>query len=192
MIHINLLPGSRASATRFGAMDFGRRVTVACGVILLITVLVIGWRFWSLRQSDAQLTLELAAADAELQRLAPVLESLATLERQRTRLAERVDLVEALRDAQAGPVRMLDQISRSLPDGLWLSELRQSEDGVVVQGRAMTLIALSDFVANLESSGQVTPPVEIIGSQTEETPQGEVVRFELRARSAGRRGDPPR
>ena len=60
-------------------------------------------------------------------------------------------------------------------------ELRQSDEGVVVQGRATTLTALSDFVANLESSGQVTPPVELIDSQTEDTPQGEVVRFELRA-----------
>ena len=181
MIRINLLAGSCAGAARAGGIDLGQRVTVACSVILVATVVVIGWRFWSIRESAAQMTRELAAADQELARLAPVLESLAELERLQIGLAERVELIEELRRAQTGPVRMLDQISRSLPDGLWVFELRQSDEGVVVQGRATTLTALSDFVANLESSGQVTPPVELIDSQTEDTPQGEVVRFELRA-----------
>ena len=53
---------------------------------------------------------------------------------------------------------------------------------VVVQGRATTLTALSDFVASLELSGYFAPPVELVDSQLEDQQgQGEVVRFELRA-----------
>ena len=97
------------------------------------------------------------------------------------RLTERVALIEQLRHVQSGPVRMLDEISRSLPDGLWLLELRQEDERVFVVGRARTLTALSDFIANLEDSGQVAPPVEILDSHLEDAPQGEVVRFDLRA-----------
>ena len=123
----------------------------------------------------------LTATDQEIERLAPVLERVRELETQRARLVERVDLIEELRLARSGPVHMLDQISRTVPDGLWLSELRQAAEGVVVRGRSTTLIALSDFVTNLEGSGQVIPPVEIVDSQIEESAQGEVVGFELRA-----------
>ena len=75
---------------------------------------------------------------------------------------------------------MLDEVSYAVREGLWLSELHQ-DDEVVVRGRALALPALSDFLANLEASGYFQPPVEMIDSQLEETEQGEVVRFELRA-----------
>ena len=77
---------------------------------------------------------------------------------------------------------MLDAIGRSVPDGLWLSALSQSAEGVVVEGHAASLHALSDFAANLERSSQVTSRIEIIDSQAADTPAGEAVRFALRAR----------
>ena len=80
------------------------------------------------------------------------------------------------------PVRMLDQLSRSLPDSLWLTEVRQEADDVTVQGRATTLTALSDFVANLESSGHFLVPVEIIDSQLQDEADRQVVRFEVKAK----------
>ena len=181
MIRINLLGGDRDRTQRGGEVDLGQKVTIGCSVILMATVVLIGWRFWSLRQDSVQLTQELAAADEELQRLAPFLERVRAFEVQGAQLIERVALIEQLRQGQSGPVRMLDEISRSLPNGLWLLELRQEDEGVFVVGRATTLTALSDFMANLEDSGQVAPPVEIVNSHLEETPQGEVVRFELRA-----------
>ena len=181
MIRINLLAVERERTTRRAGIEIGQKVTIGCSVILVAAVVGIGWRFWSLRQESNQLTQELAAADQELQRLAPVLERVREFDARRAELAQRVQLIEQLRRGQSGPVRMLDQVSAALPDGLWLSELRQETNQVVVQGRATSLTALSDFVANLELSGHFTPPVEIIDGQMEETQQGEVVRFELRA-----------
>ena len=179
MIRINLLAGDRDRTNRGVEVDLGQKVTIGCNVILVAMVVLIGWRFWSLRQDSVQLTQELAAADQELQRLAPLLERVRAFEAQGAQLSERVALIEQLRQGQRCPVRMLDEISRSLPDGLWLLELQQEDERVFVVGRATTLKALSDFVTNLEDSGQVAPPVELVDSHSEETPQGEVVRFEL-------------
>ena len=182
MIRINLLAVERDRTKRWAGVEIGQRVTIGCSVILVVTVVGIGWRFWSLRQDTARLTQELAAADAEIQRLAPVIESVRESDARRAQLAQRVALIEQLRAGQSGPVRMLDHVSRSLPDGVWLTELRQELTMIVVQGRSTTLSALSDFVANLELSGHFAPPVEIIDSQLEDQQgQGEVVRFELRA-----------
>ena len=99
----------------------------------------------------------------------------------RAQLQLRVTLIEELRRGQVGPVQMLDQVSRNLPDSLWLTEMRQDGDALVILGRAMTLTALSDFVANLERSGYFIPPVDLIDSQLEDVAQGQVVRFEVRA-----------
>ncbi len=129
MIRINLLAGARDRPKRGVEVDLAQKVTIGCSVILVATVVLIGWRFWSLRRDSAQVTQELAAADQELQRLAPVLERVLAFEEQGVQLTERVALIDQLRHGQTGPVRMLDEISRSLPDGLWLLELRQEDEG---------------------------------------------------------------
>ena len=181
MIRINLLVDAGGRAGRRPVIDLGQRVTVACSVILVVTVVVIGWRFWSMRQQATQLSQELIAADQEIARLNPVLARVQASDTQRAQLALRVGLIEELREGQGGPVRMLDELSRALPDGLWLSELEQPDGALVVRGQALALGSLSDFVANLESSGYFGSPVEIVDSQLNETDQGEVVDFELRA-----------
>ena len=181
MIRINLLAGRTALPPRRASIDLSQRVTVACSVIVVAMVMVIGWRFWSLRQESNRLEQELVAADQEIARLGPVADRVQALDAARSRLEQRVELVQALRRGQSGPVHMLDQLSRAMPEGLWLAQLDQEGDDIIVEGRSLTLGALSEFMANLESSGYFEPPVEIIDSRLEETEQGEVVRFELRA-----------
>ena len=181
MVRINLLAGTGAPPPPRGAVDVGQRVTLACSVILVAVVVVIGWRFWSLRQESNQVQQELTAADQEIARLGPVVDQVVLLDAERGRLEQRVGLIQELRRDQSGPVRVLDELSRAMPEGLWLAQLEQDADDIVVEGRTFTLGALSDFMANLEGSGYFDPPVEIIDSQLEETEQGEVVRFELRA-----------
>ena len=182
MIRINLVTTERDRSKRAVGFDTGQKVTVACTLILVLTVGVIAWQFWTLGRQSQALDDELTAAGQEIQRLATVLEQVRQFDERRAQLQERVALIEQLRNGQAGPVRMLDQLSRSLPDSLWLTEVRQEADDVTVQGRATTLTALSDFVANLESSGHFLVPVEIIDSQLQDEADRQVVRFEVKAK----------
>lgn len=184
MIRINLLGGARVPVRQEADPRPGRLVPLACGAILAAAAGAVGWQSWSLRARSAQLAHELAAADRTLQRLAPAAGELAALEARRTSLDRRAALIDELRRGLANPVAMLAAIGRSVPDGLRLSGLRESPDGVVVEGRAATLQALSDFVANLERSPQVAAPIEILGSRAEDGGPGGVVQFGLRARFA--------
>jgi type IV pilus assembly protein PilN len=102
-------------------------------------------------------------------------------EAQKAALTQRVSLIEQLRRGQTGPVHMLDEISRALPDRLWLVELTQKGDEVSIDGRTSTLSALTDFIANLQNSVYFKRPVEIVSSATEADAQGELVRFVIRA-----------
>ena len=182
MIRVNLLAGDRVPRQQRAAGGARWPLALGCGALLVAVVAGSGWRAWSLHERSTRLDRELAAAQATLRRLAPAAEDLAALEARRAELDRREALVEELRRARSGPVRLLDAIGRSVPDGLWLSSLGQSPEGVVIEGHAVSLHALSDFVANLERSGQVTSGVEIIDSHAADAAAGGTVRFALRAR----------
>jgi Tfp pilus assembly protein PilN len=89
---------------------------------------------------------------------------------------------------------MLDEISRALPDRLWLTEVKQAPPvaatpGVVevaMDGNVTNLTRLSDFINNLEASGYFKRETEIISTLTGPTPAGfagneDVTKFSIRA-----------
>ena len=182
MIRINLLAVERQAPGRRFTFALGEQTTVLSSLILLVAVGLIVSQFFSVRAESRALDDELAGARQEIQRLQEELEQVRLFDERRALLQLRIALIAELQRGQVGPVQMLDQISQNLPDSIWLTEMRQEGNVLVILGRAMTLNALSDFVANLELSGYFIPPVDLIDSQLEDSEQGQVVRFEVRAR----------
>ena len=182
MIRINLLSGERKKAVRGPAFDVGTRITLACSLIVVAAVVGIGWWYWSLTQEAAAVEQEIAAAQQEVARLRPIMAEVAQFEAQRQRLQQRVQLIAQLRKGQGVPVQMLDQVSRSLPEMMWLTSMQQEGADVTIEGRSTTLVALSDFVGNLEGTRYFKRPVEIVESEivtgTGDTP--DLVRFTIK------------
>lgn len=186
MIRINLLASAREKQPRKReglAFDIGQKVTLVCSLILLATALGIGWWWWMLDRETTRLAAEIATAQREAERLKTILTQVEQFESQRKQLGERVKLIEELRKDQTGPVHLIDQLSRAMPEMLWLTELRQDGGEVTVDGRCTTLTALSDFVGNLERSGYFRRPVEILDSQVEQAAgsTAEIIKFSLKA-----------
>ena len=187
MIRINLLGVDRQKGRKAPAFDIGRQVTLACSLILVAAALGIGWWYWTLNEEAARVESEIAAAQQEQLRLASLLTEVQQFEARRGQLQQRVQLIEQLRAGQSIPVQLLDHVSRSVPDMLWLTELDQTGEALTIQGRSTTLIALSDFVGNLGSSELLVKPIEIVNSQVESVTAGqgqgsvEVIRFTVRA-----------
>ena len=96
-------------------------------------------------------------------------------------LAERLNVIERLREAKRGPVSLLETLSMSLPDGLWLLEVKQTGRTVQVDGRAMSLSAVTDFAERLQNSGVFNRPVEILTTAAETFEETAVVRFSVKA-----------
>jgi type IV pilus assembly protein PilN len=166
MIRINLIAGERRAAKASGrTFEFGEKVTVVGSLILVVAVLGIGWRYWSLSQHESQMASDIENARREEARLAEVLKQVAAFETQRGQLQERVTLIDELRRGQTAPVHMVDQISRALPEMTWLVSMKQEGYDVTIQGRSTTLAALSDFIGNLEGTRYFKRPVEIVNSE---------------------------
>jgi type IV pilus assembly protein PilN len=187
MIRINLLSRERArSRGRKAPTEAGHKITVASTLILVGAGLVIGWWYWSLDKDAARVADELASAEQETARLRTIIVQVQQFDQRKAQLQERVTLIEQLRKGQSGPVHMLDEISRALPDMLWLTALVQNGGDLSIEGRCIAYTSLSDFVANLQRSGWFKRPVEIFDSQVER-PAGvdiDLIRFTVKARFA--------
>jgi len=178
-----------------------QRVTIGAALILLSTVVTVGWWFWSLRQENQRLDEEISRAEVEANQLRSVLASVQKFETRKAQLQQRVTLIEQLRRGQTGPVHILDEVSRALPDRLWLVSMAQHGAEFTIAGQTTSLTGVSDFVANLEASKWFKRPVEIVDSTVEQTANGDLVRFTVRATSdnpeaspapaPGARGAPP-
>jgi type IV pilus assembly protein PilN len=189
MIRINLLGVERQKTRKALTFDIGAQLTLLCSLILVVAALGIGWWYWSLTQASAQLDQELAAAQQEAARLQSLLGEVQQFEQRRGQLQQRVALIEQLRRGQSAPVQLLDHVSRSMPDTLWLTDMEQTGKTVTINGRSTTLIAISDFIVNLTNSPLLKKPVEIVNSQVEAQAAGapagtDVIKFSIKAQIA--------
>lgn len=188
MIRINLLGVERQKAPAVGGIDPAQRVTIACSLVLVAALAVVGWWYWSLSSESQQVDAQIVAAQQETARLQSLLAEVEQFEQQRAQLTQRVNLIEQLRSGQSVPVQLLDHVNRSLPDQLWLTDMEQDGSVVTLQGRATTLVGVSDFVANLGTGALLQRPIDIVDTQLESvrgTPQGQqsvdLIRFTVRA-----------
>jgi type IV pilus assembly protein PilN len=182
MIRINLIAGERRAAKSAGrSFQVGQKVTVAGSLLLVIAAAVVGWLYWTVMQDREALTRDIEAARREESRLAEVLKQVADFESNRAQLQQRVALIDDLRKGQNAPVHMIDQISRALPEMTWLTSMKQENYDITMEGRCLSLTALSDFVSNLEASHYFKRPVEIIESTVIPNQDGpQLIRFVIK------------
>jgi len=164
MIRINLLAERRSVKAASKGFQTGQKITVIGSLLLVLTLVGVGWRYWAIGQQEAEVAREIDAARREETRLAEILKQVQEFEGRKKQLEQRVALIDELRKGQNAPVHMIDQLSRALPDMTWLTNVRQDGYVLTIQGRCLTLTSLSDFVGNLEASRYFARPVEIIDS----------------------------
>ena len=193
MIRINLLAVDRERTKRSGALiPAAHRVTIAASLIVIATFLGVGWWFWSLRQTSARLDAEIAKGEVETQQLRSVLAQVQKFEARKAQLQQRVSLIEQLRRGQSGPVHLLDEIGKAVPERLWLTEMAQKGEVFVISGMTTSLTGLSDFVANLESSAWFKKPIDIVDSQVmADAKTGDIYKFSIKATFNNPEAPPP-
>jgi len=157
MIKINLLTGTQqvkaraAKVPRFeGVGTLGQNVLMA-GVVIL-ALLFIGWRWYSLESEHLQLHDEIVKAQAERERLQAIIKKGEEYKAKKELLQRKIALITQLKRNQSGPVHLLDEVSKQLPDFLWLDSMSESGQSISIQGKATTYNAVSNFYNNLTGS----------------------------------------
>ena len=178
MIHINLLPVrqlKRQALLRQQLYMFGAIIaTVSIGVGIV----------WMMdRRTISQLEAEQAGLRADLERLKPIVDEVSTLERREKLLNMRIETIQRLRSNQHGPVRVLDELSRNLPDHVWLETIDESAGVYKVAGYALTNFSVADLLRNLQRSKEFTA-VDLISSEQAVIANRDVKKFIIRFQRA--------
>jgi type IV pilus assembly protein PilN len=201
MIRINLLGGERKVAKKAVIFDVGKQLTFACSLVLVLAAAGVGYWYYSLQQRSQQVDKDIVAAQQEQLRLQSIIREVNDFEKRRAELQQRVGLIEQLRSGQSVPVQILDTVSKSVPEMLWLTDLEQKGNDITIQGQSTTLISLSDFVGNLGSTPLLQKPIEIVNSTVETVaatgaPTGggagiDLIKFTVKAQLAANVGKAP-
>lgn len=153
MMRINLLPHrqiKRAERQReFGLMGL-MAAGGACAVIFL------GWQFLG-AQKESQLErngrLEKAIASLDKE-----IADIKDLKDQINNVLERKQIVENLQTNRSQSVVILDELTRQLPEGLYLKSIKQTGNLITLEGVADTNARVATLVRNLSVSNWLESP----------------------------------
>ena len=184
MIRVNLLaPGAQPaqrSWKRLLVVPPEQRAALIGLAMLMTTAAGAGLWWWSISREHQRVDAEIAAAEANLTKLQEAAQLMERATAREKDLRERLGLIARLRGTQRAPVMLLDTISRSLAEGLWLTEMRQTGAIVQLEGRAISLSALTEFLDRLQLSGRFVRPVDIVTTTAETLGGNTVQRFIVR------------
>lgn len=183
MIRINLLAVERERTKRRALIPAAQRVTIGASLILLATALGIGWWWWSLRQRSARLDADIAKSEVEMRQLQSVLDQVKKFEASKASLQQRVSLIEQLRQGQSGAVHAVDEISKAVPEYLWLTEVTQKGDDFTISGITTAMTGVSDFMSSLDASAWFQGPIGLISTEIDASAKTtELVKFSIKAK----------
>lgn len=162
MIRINLLTEAKAAAARKKTpiLPTGAKLNnflflggLALGVLyVVITALTLLGR-------RSQLEDEIGKARLEADRLKSIIEEVKEFEDKKSSLEAKIQLINNLKTNQKGPVRLMDEISRALPDLVWLTQLDYSGDQILMKGKTLSPNAVAAYLTNLKKSPFFAEPV---------------------------------
>jgi type IV pilus assembly protein PilN len=162
MILINLLPHREAARKRQKEQFFTQ-----LGLSALLGGVVCGAVFvWYQGQIAAQQDRN-TFLQTEITRLDSEIKDIATLQAQIASLRARQTAVEDLQSDRNLPVHLLDELVTQLPDGVYLTSMKQEGQNVLLTGVAQSQERVSELLRNLSSqSAWLSKPqlVEIVAA----------------------------
>jgi len=98
----------------------------------------------------------------------------------RESLDKKITLIETLNAQRDLAPRLMDEMSRRLPEWVWLTEVVYDAKGLQIKGRALSNNLVADYISSLESSPQVMN-VNLVSSTQRTTKADQYLEFALRA-----------
>ncbi len=153
MMRINLLPHrqlKRADRQRqFGLMAL--MAAVAAGAVVFTGWTYLGAKKDSQIERNGRLELAISNLDKEIA-------DIKDLKDQISNVLERKQIVENLQTNRSQSVVILDELSRQLPEGLYLKSIKQQGNLITLEGVADTNARVATLVRNLSVSNWMESP----------------------------------
>ena len=128
-------------------------------VALLILGLIAGGGYFYWYKSQLTQRQELVDQKTqEAQKLEAIIKEVEDYQRRKDSLQQRIDLINQLKQNQKGPVRIMDQVSKDLPDLVWLDSMDISGGRISLNGRGLNPNAIALFIENIKQDPYFEEP----------------------------------
>jgi type IV pilus assembly protein PilN len=180
VILINLLPHREAARKR---RREGFQATMVASAI--VGLLIAGLIYWVLQTLIADQQAKNGVLKTEIQVLEGQIKEIATIEEEIAALRARQKAVEDLQADRNLPVHLLTELVKQLPDGVYVTSLKQTNQSIEIKGVAQSNERISEMLRNLSNNTPwLSKPelVEIVASNVELTSRDtrRVASFNLR------------
>jgi type IV pilus assembly protein PilN len=166
MPRINLLPW-REEQRRERKLQFGIAIGIAAVGALAVTAgawLMFGSMISAQQARNERLRGEIRTLDKQI-------EEINNLEASKQKFIARMDIIEKLQRSRPEIVHVFDEIVRTLPDGTYLTGVKQTDKRLKFDGVAQSSTRVSTFMRNIDASEWMkNPELEVV-----ETKQGQVL-----------------
>jgi Tfp pilus assembly protein PilN len=162
MIRINLLgtqkgKNKRSAASAAAVMEVGDvgSPKMKILVVLLLAGLVNLGYWYQLDKQHRDIAAKMQVAEQKNRELADVKARYLERQREAENYKRRVDVIDQLRAAQSGPVKLLDTIGRTVngTEAVWLNSMKDSGASIDIDGMALSTDAVASLIANLQKTG---------------------------------------
>ncbi len=153
MPRINLLPWREAQRKR-QRQEFFLGIAAAIGTAALVALL----GRVQMSAAIANQNERNAVIEAEIAELDKQIAEINGLENQKRRLIARMEIIETLQRSRPEIVHVFDEIVRVLPEGVYLTLLRQNGPRIEVRGVAQSSTRVSAFMRNIDNSQWLADP----------------------------------
>ena len=154
MAHLNLLPW-RAELRKQQQQDF--IAATVLGIVLTLVLMLLLHLNISARveyQTERNHYLETEIASLEKK-----IKEIQDLEVKKKRLLSKMEVIQELQASRPEIVHLFDELGRTIPEGLYLTDLSQVDKNLVVNGVAQSNARVSAYMRNLESSAWLKDPI---------------------------------
>ena len=163
MPRINLLPW-REEERKTRQREFGVAAAgaVIAGVaVIMLTMLVYSQRIAAQENRNERLSAEIATIEESIKEID-------RLELQKERLLARMEIIDQLQKSRPEVVHLFDEVVRKLPEGVYLTGMRQTGSRVEIRGVANSSTRVSALMRRIDESDWLTDP-EVERVETTET-----------------------
>jgi type IV pilus assembly protein PilN len=167
MPRINLLPW-REQERKVRRREF---MFAAGGAIFAAGVFVLGGKLLYSSWTDAQ-NEKNALLHKEILKLDAQIADIQDLENRRQRLLARMEIIEKLQRKRPEIVHLFDEIVKTVPDGVYLTTIKQAGNKLEIRGVAQSSTRVSTFMRNIDASVWMDNPVLMVVESAKDSPTG--------------------
>ncbi len=162
MIRINLLgtqkgKNKRSAASSAAVMEVGDVGSPKMKILVVLALAgLVNLGYWYQLDKQRQvIAANMKVAEQKNRELADVKARYLERQREAENYKRRVDVIDQLRAAQAGPVKLLDTIGQTVngTEAVWLNSMKDTGPSIDIDGMALSTDAVATLITNLQKTG---------------------------------------